>query len=63
MLIGGAPVGISWLLVAGVIRLVENICLGAETGLEGAGVRGFGGACMMCPRGVGPVMWTGVGVE
>jgi hypothetical protein len=54
ILMGEAPVGISWLLVAVVIRFVGNICLGEEVGLEGAGVRGFGGACMMCPRGVEP---------
>ena len=35
ILMGGAPVGISWLLVAGVIRFVGNICLGEEVGLEG----------------------------
>ena len=53
MLMGGAPVGISWLLIAGVIRFVGITCRGVEVGLEGAGVRGLGGFCMMCLKGEG----------
>ena len=53
MLMGGAPVGISWLLIAGVIRFVGITCRGEEVGLEGAGVRGLGGHCIMRPRGEG----------
>ena len=62
MLMGGAPVGISWLLIAGVIRFVGIICRGEEVCLEGAGVRGLGGHCIMCPRGEGSGVWAGGGV-
>ena len=53
MLMGGAPVGISWLLIAGVIRFVGITCRGEDVGLEVAGVRGLGGHCIMRPRGEG----------
>ena len=53
MLMGGAPVGISWLLIAGVIRFVGVICRGEEVCLGRAGVRGLGGHCIMRPRGEG----------
>jgi hypothetical protein len=59
MLMGRAPVGMSWLLVAGVIRLVGTKCRWEEAGLEKAGVWGFDGACMMRPSGVGLNILTG----
>ena len=48
----GAPVGISWVVIVGVIRLTgTSCCLWDAAGLDDAGVRGFGGACMMHPSG------------
>ena len=41
------------------IRFVGNTCRGEEVGLEGAGVRGLGGFCMMCPKGEESGVWAG----
>ena len=43
MLMGEAPVEMSWLSLTGVIRLIGTSCRWEETGLVEAGVRGFGG--------------------
>ena len=46
----GAPVGISWVVIVGVMRLIGTSCWrwgAAGFGLDAAGVRGFGGACLV----------------
>ena len=50
MLMSGAPVGISWVVIVGVMRLTGTSCClwdAAGFGLDAAGVRGFGGACLV----------------
>ena len=50
----GAPVGISWVVIVGVMRLTGTSCClwdAAGFGLDAAGVRGFGGACLVHSRG------------
>ena len=52
------------MVIADVIRLTGASCLWEETGLEDAGVRGFGGACMIHPSGpsgLGSVLVLGGG--
>ena len=56
MLMRGAPVGMSCVVIVGVIRLTGTSCCLLVAGLEVAGVRGLGGAWMMRPRGSG-VLW------
>ena len=42
----------SLVVIVGVIRMTgTSCCLWDEAGLDDAGVRGFGGACMMHPSG------------
>ena len=53
MLMGEAPVEMSWLSLTGVIRLIGTSCRWEETGLEEAGVRGFGGRVRHSRRGGG----------
>ena len=46
----GAPVGMSWVVMVGVMRLTGTSCCrwdAAGFGLDAAGVRGFGGACLV----------------
>ena len=55
-LIRGAPVGMSCVVIVGVMRLTgTSCCLWEAAGLDDAGVRGFGGACIMHPIGPGGV--------
>ena len=56
MLIRGAPVGMSCVVIVGVIRLTGTSWCLLVAGLETAGVRGLGGAWMMRPIGSG-VLW------
>ena len=56
MLMRGAPVGMSCVVIVGVIRLTGTSWCLLVAGLEAAGVRGLGGAWMMRPRGSG-VLW------
>ena len=64
----GAPVGISWVVIVGVMRLTGTSCCrwdAAGFGLDAAGVRGFGGACLVHssgPCGLGSA-WGLVGGE
>ena len=64
----GAPVGISWVVMVGVMRLTGTSCwrwVAAGFGLDAAGVRGFGGACLVHssgPCGLGSA-WGLVGGE
>ena len=53
------------MVIAGVIRLTETSRRWEEASLEGAGVQGFGGACMMRPSGLGSALGLEgeVGVE
>ena len=50
ILMSGAPVGISWVVMVRVMRLTGTSCWrwgAAGFGLDAAGVRGFGGACLV----------------
>ena len=50
----GAPVGMSWVVMVGVMRLTGTSCwrwVAAGFGFDAAGVRGFGGACLVPSRG------------
>ena len=50
ILMSGAPVGMSWVVMVGVMRLTGTSCwrwVAAGFGFDAAGVRSFGGACLV----------------